>query len=214
LTGCFLTVEGGEGVGKSTFIKQFVQALTQVKRIDVIQTFEPGGTPLANRLREIFNATSAGESMFVETEFLTVAAARAQHVRQLIIPALADGKWVVCDRYIDSSRIYQGVVGGLNRATIDIINEFATAGLQPHLTLLLDCEVDISLNRVGVRSASTDTQKSRFDAKPAAYHQKIRTSFLELARQEPNRFEVVDASGTTEEMVQNALGRLMARGLI
>lgn len=212
MAGQFITVEGGEGVGKSTFIASLCAWLEKHKPESVVRTFEPGGTKLANLYREIFVSQSEEETMYVETEFLTVAAARAQHVRHLILPALKEGKWVVCDRYVDSSRAYQGCLGGVPLETIDQINNFATGGCMPAMTLLLDCDVDTAMQRTGKREVETNAKKSRFDAKPKAYHEKLRAAFLQLAEKEPGRFSILDASQSPERVLEQAKNILKARG--
>ena len=211
--GFFITVEGGEGVGKTTFVKSFCAALSA--SLDptgsaVVQTREPGGTPVANSIRAIFANPPPGEALIPETEAMLVMAARAQHVAHLIRPALERGAVVICDRYADSTMVYQGAVGGLDRVWLESSNCFATKGLVPDLTFLLDCPVEISSQRSEVRSrvGQAEDGAQRYDAGSKDQHEKIRAGFLDCARRAPSRFVVLDATKNPGDLTADALAAL------
>lgn len=214
--GFFITVEGGEGVGKTTFVKSFCAALSAI--LDptgsaVVQTREPGGTPVANSIRAIFASPPPGETLIPETEAMLVMAARAQHVAHLIRPALERGAVVICDRYADSTMVYQGAVGGLDRGWLESSNRFATKGLVPDLTFLLDCPVEISSQRSEVRSrvGQGEDGAQRYDAGSKDQHEKIRAGFLDCARRAPARFVVLDATKNPDDLTADALAAIRQR---
>jgi len=193
--GCFITLEGGEGMGKTTnlvFIRDFLVSLG--KR--VIVTREPGGTPLGERIRDLF---LTGGEIAPETELLLVFAARAQHLRDVIEPALASGNWVVCDRFTDASYAYQG--GGRHVGSEFILNleEMVQKGRKPDLTLLFDAPVEIGMGRAKNRGVS-----DRMEAESFAFHTRVRDAYLQLARLFPDRIRLVDASRPLEN-VQEAI---------
>jgi dTMP kinase len=186
-TGKFITFEGIEGVGKTTNIEHLVDILTAAG-IEVITTREPGGTPMAEELRDLVS-TKRDEPLPEIAELLIVFAARALHVNNVIRPALAAGKWVVCDRFTDSSRAYQGAGRGLPMAHIDQLAEWVHKGLEPDLTVLLDAPVQTGLARAGGRSAP-----DRFESEKSEFFGRVRSCYLELARTHPERFFAVDAT--------------------
>ena len=204
--GLFITVEGGEGVGKTTFVKSFYAALSGGD-LPVLQTREPGGTSVANSIRAIFASPPSGESLIPETEAMLVMAARAQHVAHLIRPALERGGIVLCDRYADSTMVYQGAVGGLDRSWLESTNRFATKGLDPDLTFLLDCPVEISSRRSDDRArvGQVEGGAQRYDAGSTEQHEKIRAGFLDCARRAPNRFVILDAIKSPLELTNEAM---------
>jgi len=195
--GRFITLEGGEGVGKSTQVRRLAQAL-QARGLDVVVTREPGGTPGAEAIRDLLMTGAAGR-WNAATEALLFAAARADHVARVIEPALAAGKWVICDRYLDSTRAYQGAAGGLADADIVTINRIGGAML-PDRTLLLDLPVEDGRARAGERGAS-DRMGSRDDT----FYERVDAGFRQFAAAEPDRFRTVDASGGPDAVA----GRLM-----
>lgn len=200
----FITIEGGEGVGKTLFVKLLV---TEIKNcgISVMLTREPGGTPIADKLREIFISPSPEDPLLVSTEFCIVSAARAQHVGKKIMDALNKDIWVVCDRFADSSRVYQGFIGGIPEADIEYIINFSTFGIEPDLTFLLDCPVEISLSRLQNRKFTDKTKLSRFDSKTIEFHNKVREGFLKLQSMYPQRIKIINAANTIDDMVNEAL---------
>ena len=186
-TGKFITFEGIEGVGKSTNIAHFTGILEQRGR-EVLTTREPGGTPMAERIRALV-AEHGDEAMPDIAELLLVFAARSLHVNNVIQPALAAGTWVVCDRFTDSSRAYQGGGRGLPKADIDRLADWVHGDLWPDLTILLDAPVDVGMERAGRRS-----EPDRFEAEEGEFFTRVRETYLQLAVAEPDRFVVVDAT--------------------
>jgi dTMP kinase len=194
--GRFISIEGGEGAGKSTQIANVLARLREAGRA-VLATREPGGTPLAEEIRGLILAPRS-EPVAPVTELLLMFAARAQHVRTVIEPALARGEWVVCDRFSDATIAYQGAGRGMDEARIRAIDEVAHGGLRPDLTLLLDLPVEHGLARAGARGAH-----DRFEQERHEFHQRVRARYLELARAEPQRVRVIDASrGQAEVRVE------------
>lgn len=187
--GRFITFEGGEGTGKSTQARRLAAHL-RARGLDVVETREPGGSPGAEAVRHVL-LSGAAEPFGPQTEALLFAAARADHVDQLIRPALAAGRMVVCDRFFDSTRVYQGAVGDVPQTMLDALEEVAAGGARPDLTFVLDVPVELGLERAAARGNGAD----RFEKEDAAYHERVRAAFLALAQKEANRFAVVDASG-------------------
>ena len=202
MRGRFITFEGGEGVGKSTQVGRAAAWLRTSGR-EVVVTREPGGTPRAERLRELLLERSA-EPMPSACELLLMFAARATHVANLIEPALTRGAWVLCDRFTDASHAYQG--GGRG---IDALAKLAHPGLTPDLTVLLDATVELGLRRAGARQAPA---ADRFEAERLEFFERVRDAYLERARLEPERIRIVDAAGTIDEVeaaVRSALSPLL-----
>lgn len=199
----FITVEGGEGTGKTLFTANLHRVLVE-RGHSVLVTREPGGTPIAEKMRELFNYPIETEVFTPEAEFLLLSAARAQHVQHKVIPALTSKQWVLCDRYVDSSRLYQGILGGLDRNFIEMVIQRTTFGVQPTVTLLLDCPVPIARERLKDRQIPL----TRFDRAAPDLHEKIRAGYLQLQAVEPKRIFIVDASRTPEETLVNALAAL------
>lgn len=205
----FVTIEGGEGAGKSLFIKKLSAALAQ-RSVEHITTREPGGTIIAEKLRDIFHEAPTSEEFTAEAEFFIVSAARAQHVKQKILPSLKTGVSVICDRFIDSSSVYQGTLGGLSASLIKSVNISCLFGAQISATFLLDCDPAIGLARVEDRfkTSGNSSDKTRFDAKPLEYHKKIREAFLTLAEKEPSRFKILDSTKSPDKLVEEAIQHL------
>lgn len=203
MAGRFITLEGGEGVGKSTQVRRLAEALA-ARGIAVVTTREPGGTEGAEAIRGLL--LSGGQDRWNDaTEALLFAAARADHVAKLIRPSVADGKWVICDRFVDSTRAYQGGAGGVSDADILDLHRVGSGGLLPDCTIVLDLPVEEGARRAAARSAETD----RMGAKSADYYERVAARFRELAAQEPDRFRVVDASGTPEAVTARILDVLV-----
>lgn len=186
--GCFITLEGIEGAGKST-VARYVLEWLQSRGQPALLTREPGGTPLAERVRELVLKPD-GEPIPPEAEMLLMFAARSLHLANLIRPALARGDWVVCDRFTDATRAYQGGGRGLDRPAIESLARLVHADLQPDLTLLLDLPVATGLARARARRGEAD----RFEQEQAAFFERVRAAYLELARGDARRFCVVDAA--------------------
>jgi dTMP kinase len=187
--GRFITLEGIEGAGKSTAARLASDWLTR-RGIPVLLTREPGGTPLAERVRQVVLERST-EPLSPVAETLLMFAARDLHLTNLIRPALARGEWVVCDRFTDATRAYQGSGRGVDRHLIETLAAAVHAGLEPDCTLLLDLPVSLGLARARGRAG---TEPDRFEAETAAFFERVRAGYLELARREPRRFQVIDAS--------------------
>ena len=191
----FITIEGPEGAGKSTCTETLV-SFFEANGLPVLCTREPGGTPMAEKLRAtVKNRPDDGETVHPETELLLMEAARAQHVREKIAPALAQGISVICDRFTDSTIAYQGGGRKMDREVICRFNDFATGSCKPDLTILLDLPPEIGFAR-GAKRASADAASDRFEAEALDFHNCVRNLFLELAKAEPERIKVVDASGS------------------
>jgi len=186
----FITLEGIEGAGKSTLATFVRDSLEQAGRA-VMLTREPGGTPLAERIRQIVLERGT-EVLSPVTETLLMFAARALHVQQVIRPALARGTWVVCDRFTDATRAYQGSGRGVDAQLIETLASAVHRDLEPDCTLLLDLPVPAALARAAARPGNR--RADRFEAETAGFFEKVRAGYLELARTAPRRFRVIDAS--------------------
>ncbi len=183
----FITLEGTEGAGKSTALRFLQDALLKAK-IPLVTTREPGGTPIAEEIRALLLGKHA-EIMSSDTELLLMFACRAQHLANLIRPALAAGQWVICDRFTDASYAYQGGGRGIAEYRIAALETWVQQGLQPDITILLDLPVEIGLQRIKKRG-----NLDRIETEQHAFFQHIRDSYLARAKQFPNRFRIVDAS--------------------
>ncbi len=191
--GRFITLEGGEGVGKSTQATRLAMSL-RAQKIDVVVTREPGGTAGAEAIRALL-MTGAQDRWSARAEALLFAAARTDHVEKIIHPALARGAWVICDRFIDSTRAYQGGAGGMPDADIMALHRIGTSGLMPDRTFLLRLPVDIASARAADRDGGN---ADRFGARTTDYHQRLNMAFDQLAQADAARFRVIDASGTLD----------------
>jgi dTMP kinase len=202
LRGKFITFEGIDGSGKSTQLRMLASDL-RVRGLNVLPTCEPGGTPLGRRLREAFLETE--ENVAPLAELLLFAADRAQHVDFLVKPALDEGKIVLSDRYADATVAYQGAGRGFPETIVNQIIELATGGLKPDLTLFFDLPIEQALQRTNSRSSSGGESKNRMDRETTEFYERVRGSYLTVARDEPERFRVVDASGSTDEIKTKVL---------
>lgn len=197
-TGFFITFEGVEGCGKSTQLQRLAARLRHEGQ-SVLATREPGGCPIADAVRQIL-LDPANHALVPRAELLLYAAARAQHVDQVISPALRDGSVVLCDRFTDATLAYQGAGRGLDSALIMELNQLAAAALRPDLTLLLDIPVEEGLRRALRRNHEQQlADEGRFEAEDLAFHRRVRQGYLELACREA-RFAVIDARGNLEEV--------------
>ncbi len=208
--GLFITFEGGEGSGKTTQIKSLAACL-QKKGYEVVITREPGGTPLADRIRStLLDSKTKGLSPF--TELFLYEIARRDHVMTVIQPALNAGKIVLCDRFTDSTLVYQGAGRGLPLRRIQILNEAASGSLKPDLTLLLDLPVAIGLRRAKKRIKKEGSRQDRFERESFRFHTTIRNAFLTLARKESIRFVILDGL-KTRQTLSKEIGQQVAKQL-
>ncbi|HCV89157.1 MAG TPA: dTMP kinase [Alphaproteobacteria bacterium] len=207
MSGYFITFEGGEGSGKSTQIQLLVDHLSRaLSGVAPVVTREPGGTDSAESIRQLL-VTGKAERWRAATEAMLMSASRHEHVAHVLRPALAAGKLVICDRYNDSTRAYQGLVGGVPREDIEALNRLACGDLVPDLTILLDMDVAEGLRRASDRAGD----ESRFESKGLEFHQKVRTAFLDLAGRYPDRFVIVDAGRSVETVAADIVDIVMPR---
>lgn len=206
LPGRFIAFEGGEGAGKSTQGRLLAEAL-RARGLNVVITREPGGTPGAEAIRALLLAPP-GAGWPPEAEALLFAAARADHVAQLIRPALARGEWVICDRFVDSSRAYQGGAGGLGDDAITALHAFGSGALRPDRVILLEGDEAALTGRLAARGEAADAIEGR----PAEYHRAVAAAFRALAEQDAQGFARIDALGSAQEVharILSALGDLI-----
>jgi dTMP kinase len=207
--GLFITFEGPDGSGKTTHIKLLYDFLVS-KGYSCVCTREPGGTKVGEKLREILKDIALNRLLSIQTEVLLLQTARAQHVYEVIKPALKEGKIVLCDRFADSSTAYQGVARGVGKDVICRLNDFATSGLVPDLTILLDIPPKRGLKRADDREPGQD--KDRWEEQDVTFHQKVRKAFLDLAEENPDRYRTVSAVGAIEE-VHHRIVKIVERSL-
>ena len=189
MSGLFITFEGVEGSGKSTQIQRFEDRIkSKIVNVDLLVTREPGGTDSAESIRQLL-VTGRADKWRAATEAMLMSASRHEHVEHVIRPAIESGAIVVCDRFYDSTRVYQGIVGGVPEPDIEALNRLACGNLVPDLTILLDMDVDEGLRRADGR----ETAETRFESKGVEFHRKVRSGFLELAARHSGRFVVIDA---------------------
>ncbi len=192
--GKFITFEGGEGAGKSTQLSRLVARLREGGR-EVVATREPGGSPGAEAIRELV-LKGAADRWSPVTETLLMYAARRDHVERVIRPALARGAWVVCDRFADSTRAYQGAAGGTDPGLIAAMETYVLEGTRPDVTLIFDLPVAVGLERAHARAGA----EMRFESKGLEFHERLRKAFLAIAKAEPERCVVIDATGSLKEV--------------
>lgn len=203
-SGRFITIEGGEGAGKSTQIQHLADALVSAG-LSVTTTREPGGSPGAEMIRTLL--LDPNTEWNVATEALLHSAARADHYTTRIGPALKRGQWVLCDRYTDSTRAYQGYGLGLNLEAIEILNEIAIGDFTPDLTLILDIPVETGIDRIKGRGSNPD----RYERMEKAFHERLRDGFLDIAHKEPERCSVIDAAADIETVTRRIIDCVFAR---
>ncbi len=197
MLGRFISLEGGEGVGKTTNIA-YIQSLLEEQNISVLLTREPGGTPLAEAMRQLLLDKNQ-EEITEQAELLMMFAARAQHIKHVIKPALERGMWVLCDRFTDSTYAYQGGGRAMDIKAINWLENFVHGELRPDLTLLLDAPVQVGMSRAAQRG-----KLDRFELEKITFFEKVRQAYLALAEQQPERIKVVDATQTLE-LVQESI---------
>lgn len=190
-TGKFITFEGPDGSGKTTQINRLAEALME-QGYDVVTTREPGGTPIGDQIRALLLAPEH-TAMNAKAEALLLAASRAQHVHEKILPALENGSIVLCDRFLDASMAYQAAGLGLAESDVRSINAFAVAGLEPDRTYMLDISVERGRERIRQRLADSGASLDRIEQKDVAYHTRVREAFLRIAREESDRVCLIDA---------------------
>jgi dTMP kinase len=208
---CFLTFEGLDGSGKSTHLRT-AAAWLAARNVPHLVTHEPGGTPLAQAIRELFLDRKWGE-IDGTVELLLVFASRRQHLIEKIEPALASGTHVLCDRFTDSTRAYQGCGRGVPQTTIDRVDAVATGGRRPDVTLLFDLPAADARRRGASKARRRANTADRLDVETLAFYERVRAGYLELAAAEPGRFRVIDSSGDlrrTKELMLAALGSIDA----
>jgi dTMP kinase len=202
----FITIEGPEGSGKTTAVDTAVKELEKMG-YQIVRTREPGGTPIAEQIRNVI-LDKNNVAMDQRTEALLYAASRRQHLVEKVWPALKEGKIVICDRYLDSSLAYQGGARGLGVDNILQVNSFATEGTFPDLTLLFDIDPQLGLARI---AANSNREVNRLDLEKIDFHNKVRNTFLELAKRYPERYVVIDASQSREEVAKKTLEVMLSR---
>lgn len=210
--GQFITFEGIEGGGKTTQIRMAGEYLKH-HHIPFLITSEPGGTPLGRKIREIL-LNRGNYEICAEAEVLLFSAARVQHVRDVISPALSEGKIVLCDRFFDSTLVYQGFGRGLDPDFIRKLNDFTSAGLKPDLTIVFDLPIEIGLRRAMERMRAVSATEDRFEGEDLEFHRRIREGYLLLAKQEPERFRVIDSAKDIISINREVCFCLRGRGLM
>ena len=198
MRGILISFEGSDGCGKSTQVARLAERLRAVG-LSVLTTREPGGTPAGEAIRHLLQTAREGAALTPEAELLLFAASRAQLVREVIRPALEQGTWVLVDRFLDSTTVYQGVARRLKTGDVRAINEFAVGGLRPDVTFLLDLDTGVALERLGARGGAT---ADRIENQPRAFFEAVRAGYLQLAAEEPQRFRVIDASQPVDAITE------------
>ncbi len=207
--GRFVTFEGGEGAGKSTQVELLRARLSQ-RGIDVIATREPGGAPRAERIRNFLLAGKA-KALGPAAEAILFSAARNDHLETTIRPALARGQWVLCDRFSDSTRAYQGALGDLDPVFLNRLEQVVVGPTRPDLTFILDLPPEVGLARAGARRQARSEATDRFEAEDISFHRALRTAFLIIAREEPARCVVIDASRDADTVAADIWAEVEAR---
>jgi len=208
MRGKFITFEGGEGTGKSTQAGMLAQRL-ETYGLAVQLTREPGGSPGAEIIRHVL-LTGAAKPLGADVEAMLFAAARDDHVRCTILPALRSGKWVVCDRFADSTRVYQGILGQVDQKLINVLERVSVGELSPDLTVILDLPVQVGLERAKQRRGSA--RADRFEGEGVEFHQKLRDAYLDIAAHEPDRCVVIDTTAS-KDIVADAIWQAVASRL-
>ena len=203
--GLFITIEGPDGAGKTTVLNELFPRLQMIAQKEIIKTREPGGVMIAEKIRQII-LNPDHQQMDERTEALLYAAARHQHLVEVILPALNEGKIVICDRFVDSSLTYQGAGRRIGIKEIAQINEFATEGLEPDFTLYLDVDSDTGLRRIqNHRKQDVD----RLDLEGLEFHQRVRHAYLKLAEENPVRIHRIDAKMSLQEVVESSFSAIV-----
>ncbi len=207
MQGKFITFEGGEGTGKSTQAAMLALRLESLG-LAVQLTREPGGSSGAEIIRHVL-LTGAAKPLGADVEAMLFAAARDDHVQCTILPALRSGKWVVCDRFADSTRVYQGILGHVDQRLINVLERVSVGSLAPDLTVILDLPVQLGLERAKLRRGNV--QADRFEGEGAEFHEKLREAYLAIAASEPDRCVVIDASASKEAVAKSVWYAVQSR---
>jgi dTMP kinase len=205
----FITFEGMDGCGKTTQLRLLAKHLREGGG-DVVETVEPGGTEIGRQIRRIL-LDPANTAIHARTELLLYFASRAQNVEEIIRPALERGATVLCDRFTDSTLVYQGCGRGLDTALVEELDRIACNGLKPDLTILIDIDLDTSIARARRRNQRAESAESRIDEEDAAFHERVRKGYLALAAREPERFAVIDGRGDVGEVARAIQEAVAAR---
>ncbi|GAB4361450.1 MAG: dTMP kinase [Kiloniellaceae bacterium] len=207
--GRFITLEGGEGAGKSTQQRRLA-AWLRAGGLEVVETREPGGSPGAEEIRRLLVTGDAGR-WDPMTEALLIFAARRDHLRQTIEPALARGAWVVCDRFVDSTMAYQGYAQGLGRDAVETLYRLVVGDLKPDLTLVLDIAIEDGLRRAQARNGAAAHGEDRYEQMDLGFHERLRAGFHDIVTREPQRCLLIDASGDAEAVAARVATAVRAR---
>lgn len=205
MNGLFITIEGPDGAGKTTVLNELYPRLQMIANSEIVKTREPGGVMIAEKIRQII-LNPEHQQMDERTEALLYAAARRQHLVEVILPALNAGKIVICDRFVDSSLTYQGAGRRIGMKEIAQINEFATEGLTPDFTLYLDVDSDTGLRRI---HRSRTQEIDRLDLEGLEFHQRVRHAYLKLAEENPTRIHRIDAKASLQEVVDSSFSAIV-----
>lgn len=208
MKGLFITIEGPDGAGKTSVIKKLIPMLVKTVQQEIVATREPGGSRIAEEIRELI-LNPENTEMDIRTEALLYAAARRQHLVEKIIPALEAEKVVICDRFVDSSLAYQGVARGIGVSEVAEINQFATGNLSPDLTLYLDVEAHIGLERINQNKQNR--QFDRLDQETLEFHEKVRSAYLDIAKDQSERIVQIDASQEVEKVVEECYQTILKK---
>ena len=201
MRGRFITLEGGEGSGKTTQAALLGETIAKAGlQTRVVRS--PGGTAVAEKLRTILKTREPGEELASETELLLFGACHSQMVETLLKPELERGTCIISDRFVDSTKVYQGYARGLDIRMLDEINRFACRGVMPDLTIVLDLDPELGMRRSTGRVARAEFENDRFDSETLAFHTAVRNGFLELARQDPRRIKIISAEGSVEDVAR------------
>jgi len=206
IRGRFITLEGGEGAGKSTNL-EYIQRRLEAAGVPLQVTREPGGTPLGEKVREVL-LNPEHVAMTSDAELLLMFAARAQHLHQVILPVLGKGRWLLCDRFTDATYAYQGGGRGIDSGRISVLEDWVQQGFQPDMTLLFDLPVELGMKRAGKRGAL-----DRFEQEQAAFFERVREAYLDRARQDPERFRIIDAGqklAAVQQQLDHVIDELIA----
>ena len=201
MQGLFITVEGPDGAGKSTLIQRLEKKLLEELTVPLVQTREPGGSEIAEKIREVI-LDPKNTAMDDRTEALLYAASRRQHIMEKIKPSLAEGKVVLCDRFVDSSIAYQGAGRGIGVEEVATLNRFATEDLTPDITLYLDVDAQVGLNRIA--SKNSNREKDRLELEAISFHNRVRNAYKVLLKKQPERIQLIDASQNADDVFNDA----------